>query len=100
MRTASFVLPYDALYKFLQDYLVRTGCTIMSADMNEGTIQAHCKKVLFQKPKTLDWKVKKLSEQTTSLTLCVNSNLNDYDRPNNDDEFTEQELMDTINNYF
>ena len=100
MKSASFVLPYDALYKFLQDYLTRTVCTIVSAEVSEGTIKANCKKVLFHKPKTLDFTVKKLSEQTTSITLSVNSNQNAYVRPSNDDEFAEEELMDTINKYF
>jgi hypothetical protein len=100
MKSAAYILPYDSLFNFLHDYLRRKGCTIVSSNMNDGTIKAQSEKALFQKHRTLDLTVKKLSEHTTSVTLSVNSNPHIYKNPKTEDEFEEEKLIETINHFF
>ncbi len=100
MQSASFLLPYDSVFKTLQVIAKRKGYVITSADSNEGIIKANSRNFLFKKTEKLEIKVYKKDLHTTNISLMINNNASLFEKPASLDEFEEQRLLDTIHKYF
>jgi hypothetical protein len=100
MKTALLQYPIHSSIKLLNAVLVKRGFSIISLNDDEGTIRASTPGGFFKKPKMLDIKVQRIDQHSTRIDVSINSNKSTYEKPQTNDEFMEEKLVDTIYHYF